>query len=261
MNLLRLALFTLQIMLETIILPKLGTKYISPKMFNLAAMLLTAYIVKKDLKHKPNSLVFFLFLINTIVVKFLLDTYYPKSSNFDPGFELVTVFIFLSSFILAKKEDFDVFDQSKINRETFDFICSFVFSNKLANYIVDLKLYQILTLTSVESKFLIEFTETFLVDFIIIYGVNVAADLVNYKDGRNKTHLHNIFKMLGFFFVYLVLGYVIFSNAISNTLYDFLFSFISKPYNIMLYNMFAFAPLIKFKIAYATINFLMVKDK
>ena len=258
MNILGLALFTLQILLETYIFPNHSSEYISPKIFYILTILLTIYKTRSQLKKQSSYMTIIVLIANAILRKYLFSYYYPTKPRLDLVFELILGFLIAISFIFASQKDFEEIEESKIIPDIRKFICSLVFSNGSAFYYENYTFSGISKNSEFDFKILSEiFVERIFADFIILNGIFIICDLINYSTKRDNSHIKAIFKYFAFNFILTVVYFAIFNENISSKIYELLFAHISKPYNIIIYNMFAYPAVVKFKIAFTSIFYLI----
>ncbi len=249
MNLLSFALFTFQLLLETFILPNNPISMFSPNFFNFMASILIVYIASSELKKMNKSIIFLIFLANIFFKNYLVDYYYPHIPQTEVFFELIiTTSVFLS-LIFTKEKDYLEIDDSKIIPHIKKFVCSFIFANSLSFYFKDF------TFNGIKENesygFLIQNKERIFADFIILHGIFVICDLVNYNERKDKAYIKNIFKWFVFNTIVTLIYFISRDKFISGKIYDLVFHHIPMPYNIILYNTFAYIPEIKFKVGFA----------
>jgi len=257
MNLLGLALFTIQILLESYIFPNYPSEFITPKLFNILSLFITIYLIRNELRNQKSYIIFLVLIINAILKNYMFNYYYPTRPHYDIIFELVLSFSLAIAFAFNTQKDFEQFGESKIIRDLIKFFCSLLFANGTAFYL------KIFTYNDIEHngvlnfKFISKNFELILADFIILNGIFVICELINYSQKRDGSHIKNIFKYFVFSLIVSLIYFAIFNNTIAETIYDLLFAHVSKPYNIIIFNMFALPPIVKFKIAYAAIFYLL----
>jgi hypothetical protein len=252
MKIINLLLLLLQIFLETYLISKSSFSFyfINPKFFLLMKYILNAFLITKELRKNSqrNFYIFIFMTLDALIGKYLINIYYPDRPQFDIPLILFTYYLAGFSLSFIKSSDFEEFENSEINSAITKFICSFVFSNVFYNYLMN---YHLNTAKNflITFEFIYYYLELFLADFLIIFGVGCYSNLINffYEDnkGIKKILIKFLFKMINMF-----LFFAIFNSAFAEFFYEILFSYISKPNNILIYNCFAYDNEIRMKIIF-----------
>lgn len=201
-------------------------------------------------------MVFLILTANAFLRKYLFSHYYPTRPQLDLVFELIISFAFALSFVFASQKDFEEIEESKIIPDLVKFICSFLFANGSAFYYEHYTFNGVNQNADLNLNFLSENVERVFADFAILNGIFVICEMVNYTAKRDNARLKSIFRYFMLNLIFTVVYFAIFNANISSIIYDLLFSYVSKPYNIIVYNMFAYPAVIKFKLAFAAIFYL-----
>lgn len=257
MNILGLALFTLQILLETYIFPNYPSEHISPKLFNILGLLLVTYLARSELKNQKTYSIFLVLIANAFLRKYLFAYYYPTKPQSDIVFELALGFLVSFSFIFASQKGFEETEESKIIPDLRKFICSLILANGTAYYFEHYTFSGINENSDLNFEFLSENAEKIFADFVILNGIFILSDLVNFSANRDFKYIKAILKYFVLNFILTVFYFAIFNPNVSSKIYEMLFAYVSKPYNIIIYNMFAYPAVTKFKIAFAALFYLV----
>ncbi len=257
MNILGLALFTLQILLETYFFPNYPSEHITPKLLNLLSNITTLYLARSELKKQSKQIFFLVIVANTLIKKYLFSYYYPTYAQPDIIFELVLSFFVALSFIFASQKDFEQIEESQIIPDLRKFFCSVVFANSTAHHFEHYTFSGMNEKADFNFQFLSENCERLFADFIILNAILVLCHLINYSAKRDSSHLKAILRYFVINCLMIIVYFATFNSKISSKIYEVLFEYVSKPYNIVVYNMFAYPAVSKFKIAFAFIFYLV----
>merc|ERR1711957_896338 len=95
-------------------------------------------------------------------------------------------------------------------------------------------------------------------DFVIIYGSITVCDLINfyYSKEETKSTFKIILKRIIFQMIVCAIFFMIFNSTLADICYNLLFDNLSKPYNILMYNMVGYSPLIRMKVIYVIANYI-----
>ena len=257
MKLINLVLLLIQIILETKIIPELPEGYITPKKYVFLGSTLCAFFITMDLIKFSKFTTFFVLTLDIFLGAYLVGHYYPDKPQFDiPLFLFIYYMTFISLFFL-KKENFSEMFTSDINSALFSFLCSLCGSNLFVNYFIA---YHKDTVENfdINKIFYSNYPEKFFADYVVMFGSITLCDLINYfySKEENSARIGNIIKRIIFKIVICLVFFMILNTNIAEICYNLLFNNLSKPYNILIYNIIAYNPLIRMKVSYSVINYL-----
>ena len=254
MKFINLALLILQILLETKIFPDLSSDYVNPKLFMVSGMTLGAFLISLELSKRSKFTIFGVLTMDAFLGSYLCSLYYPNKPQFDVPLILFIYYTGAISLYYIKSKDFDEMLSSDIILPIFKFLCCLCFSNMYVDYF---ELYHAETVANFEFnfKFFTSYSEKFIVDYVIIFGAASVCDLINFYYSKEETNfsLRNIIKRIIFKIINCAIFFTIFNSSLADSCYDLLFKHLSKPYNILIYNMVGYNPLIRMKVIYAII--------
>jgi hypothetical protein len=257
MKLINFVFLLIQIFLETKIIPELPEGYINPKKFVFLGSTLCAFFITMELIKFSKLTTFCVLTLDILLGAYLIGQYYPEKPQFDIPLFLFIYYLTFFSLFFIKKENFSEMFESNIISALFKFLCSICGSNLFVNYF---KLYHKESIDNFEfnKQFLTNYSEKFFVDFVVLFGSVTLCDLINfyYSKEENASRIKNIIKRIIFKFIICLVFFMILNTNLAELCYNLLFNNLSKPYNILIYNIIAYNPLIRMKVSYSVINYL-----
>ena len=255
MNFLKITLITIHILLELYIFPIYSKGSLNIQIFNVLGTLLRVYLVRRELQKSQSLTILLLFVVRQLFVGYLINLYYPGKEAPDFIKEIILSALFIFSLAFADNKDFEEFQKSEYIPTINLFLNSLIFSNFLTNYLVSFHLNNISNNTDFSPKYFFSYGQKVLVDFAIIYGIFISIDTLKYFNQKNDLFLKKIAKYASFFSIIFLIFYMNFNKIITQRIYDVLFTYCPKPYNMMIYNVFSFNEVIRYKILFSLVYY------